>query len=286
MTSKTDKPIKPEVATPPPASSEASSYRLISLDLIDDPELAMRTNIDPVSVQELIVSLKQVGLIEPVVVKPVGSRYEVIAGHRRTYAARLAKIPEIPCHVRAATADETEMLKIHENLYRSDVRPADEALYYDALIKKHGLTPQRIANLISRSPSYVSDRLAILNYPDFLAEAMQAGEISFSVAREFAKFNDLHQMRSAVYYAKRGGMTQEMARKWVQESNRPPVESGVQESPNGEEGTMNVPVEQVASCVYCRAPVKLWEAQIVYMHGLCLNAANAQSVEQSPPDSN
>lgn len=286
MTSKTDKAIKPEVPTPPPATTEAMYFKMISIDLIDDPEQPMRTDMTPASVEDLVISIRQVGIIEPVVVKPTKGRFEIIAGHRRTYASRLAKVTEMPCYVRAANTEETEMLKIHENLYRSDVRPADEARHYDSLIKKHKMTPTQIANLISRSLSYVSDRLAILNYPDFLLDAMNNGEISFSVAREFAKFKDLPQMRSATFYAKRGGMTQEMARKWVQEHNRPKDDNLVQDPVMVPGQTQFEQMEHTSQCVYCREKVRLLEAAVVYMHFDCLQQANAQVIGDSPEASN
>src|SRR3990167_7195426 len=170
---------------PPPADPAPADigFMLLSYDLIDDPEQPMRSEMTEASVEDLVMSIKQVGIIEPIVVKPVNGRYEVIAGHRRLFACRIAKIVEVPCYVRRANSEQTEMLKIHENLYRLDIRPGDEAKHFDVLVKKHHMTPEKIAQLISKSPNYVYDRLAILNYPDFLLEAMTKGEIAFGVAR-------------------------------------------------------------------------------------------------------
>lgn len=256
--------------------AEKAVFKDISLDLIDDPANPMRTEMTPASVEELVLSIKQVGIIEPIVVKPVKRRYEVIAGHRRIYACRLAKLLIVPCYIKYANKEETEMLKIHENLYRADIKPADEALHFAHLIDKQGMTPTRIAQLISKSQSYVSDRLLILQYPEFLKEAMDNNEISFSVAREFARFTDLDQMKQAVYYAKRGGMTQGMARKWVQDHKRnseaPEVWEGTEDRDDGE---TNV-VEHSASCVYCREGLRLIDAEVVYMHTGCLKKANAE----------
>ena len=279
MGAKAKQPSTPKGNRPKPKATVEPVFKSISLDLIDDPEQPLRTNMTEASVEDLVLSIKQVGIIEPLVVKPVKRRYEVIAGHRRLFAARLAKLVEVPCYVRHATVEETEMLKIHENLYRADISPADEALHFAHLIDKKGLTPVRIAQLISKSQGYVGDRLAILNYPDFLTEAMHKKEISFSVAREFARFDDEAQMRSAVYYARRGGMTQEMARKWVQDHKRskeqPQSREPVEEPANGEPNQ----VEHQARCVYCRETLRLIDAEVVYMHGKCLNEANAQSIE-------
>lgn len=277
------KASKPKATEPTIKAAEQPVFKSISLDLIDDPEQPLRTDMTEASVEELVLSIKQVGIIEPIVVKKVKGRYEVIAGHRRVFACRLAKLVEVPCYIRTANKEETEMLKIHENLYRSDIRPADEALHYAHLIEKQGLTPNRIAQLISKSQSYVSDRLAILQYPDFLMEAMQNKEITFSVAREFARFDDIKQMSTAVFYAKRGGMTQEMARKWVQDHKRSKDGSQIIEepvaAPNGEPQT----VEHQTKCVYCQEGLRLLDAAVVYMHPRCLEEANKTKVDTTPP---
>lgn len=263
-----------EVSTTTPPDRE---FRLISLDLIDDPELPMRSDMTEASVEDLVISIKQVGIIEPLVVKPVGNRFEVIAGHRRRFASTLAKIPMVPCFIRYANKEQTEMLKMHENLYRAEIKPTDEAKFFDNLIKNQKMTPTGIANLISKSISYVTDRIGILSYPDFLADALKSGEVSFSVAKEFAHIEDPKQMRDAVYYARRGGMTLEMAKKWVQDFKRSKEQPTIQEIPSTNGHADSQPVEHSAMCVYCKEGVRLIEAQVVYMHNDCLIAANKPS---------
>lgn len=259
-----------ETHPPVPTAPEEMTYKLISLDLIDDPEQPMRTDLTEASVESLVMSIKQVGIIEPLVVKPMSGRYEVIAGHRRLYAAKLAKLVDAPCHVRKANDEQTEMLKIHENLYREEIKPADEAKHFSYLINKQKLTPTKIAQLISKSESYIHDRLAILEYPEFLKLAMDNGDITFSVAREFARFDDLKQMSTAVYYAKRNGMTMEMARKWVVEHKRGRERQIVENSTSYNGPGSPQSVEHTAMCVYCKEGLRLIEAEVVYMHNKCL----------------
>jgi ParB family chromosome partitioning protein len=249
-------------------------FKRISLDLIDDPEQPMRSDMTEGSVADLILSIKQVGIIEPVVVKPVNDRYEVIAGHRRTYAARLAHLVDVPCYVRKANKEQTEMLKIHENLYRAEITPPDEAKHFAYLINKQKLTPPQIAKLISKSLTYVMDRIGILDYPEVLSEAMHNGDISFSVAKEFARFDDPKQLHQAIKYAKVSGMTQEMARKWVQDFKRDQGEQqsfAPPESANGEATSIH---DYSATCIYCRKGLRLQEAEVVYMHRKCKDEAD------------
>lgn len=271
---------EPKLKQTSAAGPAESSYQMISLDLIDDPQQPMRSDMTEASVEDLVLSIKQVGIIEPIIVKPAKGRYEVIAGHRRTFAARLAKLMIVPCFITTANEEQTEMLKIHENLYRENVRPADEAKHFDYLIQKQKMTPVKIAQLISKSPTYVGDRLAILQYPDFLKEAMDKGEITFSVAREFARFDDLVQMRQAVYYAKRSGMTMEMARKWVLDHKRSKENPQTFASPSPLGNGETAVVEHTTTCIFCRQALRLLEAQVVYMHDHCVNEVNNLQVAE------
>lgn len=255
-----------------------SYFKMISTDLVDDPEQPMRTDMTELSVEDLVISMKQVGIIEPLVVKEVNGRFEVIAGHRRLFSARIAKIVEVPCYVRTAGKEQTEMLKIHENMYRAEINPFDEARHFSVMTEKYDMSPTKIAQLISKSPQYVLDRLAILSYPDFLSEALMKGEINFSVAKEFSKFDDLQQMSSAVYYAKRGGMTAEMAKKWVGDYKRSKDQPAPTAVISHNDTTGQQEVEHFAQCVYCRQNVSLMKAEVTYMHHDCLVQANNQTI--------
>jgi ParB/RepB/Spo0J family partition protein len=256
---------KPAVPTP--------EFKLVTLDLIDDPEFAMRTDLTPESVEDLVLSIRQVGIIEPLVVKPRNDRFEIIAGHRRLTAAKIAKIPQAPCYVMHVGNEQTEMLKIHENLYRAEVRPSDEALHFKYLIEKMKMSPVRIAQFIGKSESYVSDRLAIFNYPPELRDALDKKQINFSVAREFARLDDVSKIKEYLYYALRNGITQEGARKWVQDYKRSQETPQVQENQYYDPGTGTQVVEHFTQCIYCNGELKLIEAHVAYLHGKCLDEA-------------
>jgi ParB family chromosome partitioning protein len=284
MTKKKEENILPPVEIEESQIAGNIEYKLISTDLIDDPEQPIRTDLTPASVEDLILSIKQVGLIEPLIVKLVKNRYEIIAGHRRLFACRIAKVLQVPCHIHKASNEQTEMMKIHENLYRAAVSPSDEAKHYSYLIDKHKMTPIKIAQLITKSPAYVTDRLGILEYPDFLLDAMKRGKISFSVAKEFAKFEDIQQMRTATYYAMRGGMTSEMAKKWVMDYKRTKEKPEVTEQNiiNTETGVAEI--EHNTKCIYCNQGLSLIEAEVVYMHNKCLREAQATVSENKAPE--
>src|SRR5574343_2047869 len=98
-------------------------------DRIDDPKEAMRTELDRDDLFDLAENIKQNGLINPITIRPMGDRYEVVAGHRRLSACKIAGIIKIPCVVRELDDTKTFEVMAAENLERADVDPVDEAIF-------------------------------------------------------------------------------------------------------------------------------------------------------------
>lgn len=267
----------PRIQLPPPPETD---FKIISLDLIDDPERPIRQDLSPESVQDLVMSIKQVGIIEPIVVKPRGDRFEIIAGHRRAVAAGIADLVQVPCYIVNATKEQGELLKIHENLYRADVKPSDEANHFKYLIEHHKLSPVRLAKLINKSESYVADRLAIFNYPPELRHALDSGQIKFSVAREFARLDDLPKMREYLKYAVLNGITASLSRQWVLDFKRSQEPVNQQLEPAHVANPATGIIEHLSTCIYCGKPINLREANVVYIHDRCLDEANTRKVDQ------
>ena len=251
-------------------SGRKTGFEVISLDLIDDPVRPLRSDLSPESVAELVASIRQWGVIEPLVVRRKGERFEVIAGHRRLVSAGIADLAQVPCYIINVSDEEAEFVKIHENLYRQEISPSDQAEHFSYLIQRLKLTPAKIARLIQKSETFVSERLQILSYPPELKEAMDSGLIKFSVAREFYRIKEMDKLREYLGYAVRSGIVPSLARKWVDDYLRPlqvitPVEGAVQN-----QGEEPVYPEQQTTCIYCTEALKLGDAAIVYMHPDCL----------------
>lgn len=263
--------LTPDFQLPPPPETE---FKVITLDLIDDPERPMRSDLSPESVEDLVLSIKQVGIIEPLVVKPKGKRFEIIAGHRRALASGIANLAEVPCYIVNATKEQGELLKIHENLYRADVRPSDEADHFKYLIEHHKMSPVRLAKLINKSESYVTERLAIFNYPPELRHALDTGKIKFSVAREFGRMEDLVKMREYLKYAVLNGITSTLARQWVVDYHRSQEPASKQHEFTHTVNKVSGVIENLSTCIFCMKPINLREANVVYIHDKCLDEAN------------
>ena len=149
-------------------------YQILPLDKITDPEMPLRSDLSPESVEDLVISIKQVGIIEPLVVAKRGELFEVIAGHRRLLAATIAGVATAPCLVTEVEGMTLEILKIHENIARSEINPIDWAKHLDYLKSQYNLSIAKLAELTGMSEPWVDQHLAILKYSPELLMSDQA----------------------------------------------------------------------------------------------------------------
>lgn len=140
----------------------------VSIDLIDDPKIAMRENLDDQHLDELMASMRDIGLIQPVTLNKVNDRYEVIAGHRRTRAARLLNWVRIPAKVIEVDENTALLMRMEENLTRKDVDPVDEAAYIGEIMIMRKLDEKAAAALLHRSEAWIKQRMEIFNMPDLM----------------------------------------------------------------------------------------------------------------------
>lgn len=275
------KPTPEEPPKPPEAALPQIEYKIISLDLIDDPERPVRKDLTPDSVADLVMSIKQVGIIEPLIVFEKGDRYEVIAGHRRRYAAELAKLVEAPCHVHKVSPEQIELMKIHENMYRQNVRPSDEMIHFKYIMTRLKISPTKLAQLIGKSDGYVSERLGIADYEPELKEALDTGKINFSVAKELARLGDRNKTIEYLRYAIQNGLTQSGARQWVNDYKIS------LETPKQTPITTYDPVTQTVlqkiyyPCIRCNDKYEIQDIVPAYICNPCLAITHKEQNEQA-----
>lgn len=131
---------------------------------------------------ELAASIREKGLLQPLVVRPKGEAYELVAGERRLRAAQLAGLQEVPALVRDLTDQEALELALVENLQREDLTPVEEARGYQALVAM-GLTQEEVARRVGKARSTVANALRLLQLPEEVLEALEDGRISAGHAR-------------------------------------------------------------------------------------------------------
>jgi len=170
-----------------PSASQESHGGLEATELLCDlitpnPDQP-RTDIDEARVEELSESIKRVGVLQPVIVRPLGDRYQIIAGERRWRAARLAGLERIP--VRVLASDEVQALELAliENLQREDLNSIEEARGYRQLLSVHQMTQAELADRVSKSRSTITNALRLLDLPDEVQELVYQGKLTAGHAR-------------------------------------------------------------------------------------------------------
>lgn len=142
-----------------------------------------RTTFDPAALQELADSIKEHGLVNPLLVRKSISGYELVAGERRLRAAKLAKLTEVPCTIKEFNDKEMMEISILENIQREDLSPIEEAKAYEQLQKKYEYTQELLAKRIGKSRAYITNTLRLLKLPAKVQDYVQKGKISYGHAR-------------------------------------------------------------------------------------------------------
>mgnify|MGYP002640158206 CR=1 FL=1 len=152
-----------------------------------------RRNFDIESLKELAESIKEHGVIQPVIVKPAGDYFILVAGERRVRASKLAGLDFAPAIVRDYNAIYLAELAILENLQREDLTPIEEAIAYNKLLSGKNLTHEELATKIGKSRTYVTNTLGLLNLPAALIDDVNDGVLSMGHARALSKLEDIDQ---------------------------------------------------------------------------------------------
>jgi len=185
-------PDEPKTATPDKQS--VSDVMTISVDNIAPNRLQPRRHFSNESITELADSIKENGIIQPLVVTAgVGGRYELIAGERRLRAAKVAGLERVPVVIKAADPELMLELALIENIQREDLNPIDEALAYNELIDEFGYTQEEVAKKVSKSRPYITNLLRLLSLPKVIQEDVVLGRMTSGHARALLGLNDLQQ---------------------------------------------------------------------------------------------
>ncbi len=172
------------------SSAKPSDILEIPLSEIRSNPYQPRKTFNEESLQELADSIKEYGIVEPIIVKKSIKGYELIAGERRTKAAKLAGLETIPAIIKEFDDQEMMEVALIENIQREDLNPIDEALAYDKIIKMSHMTQEEFARKFGKSRSHVTNMLGLLNLPDKTKQLVLENKISMGHARALSKLND------------------------------------------------------------------------------------------------
>lgn len=153
-----------------------------------------RKNFDEESLKEFAESIKEHGVIQPVIVKKSIKGYELIAGERRTRASKMAGKTTIPAIIREMSDQDMMEIALIENIQRENLNPIEEASAFEKIIQVNNLTQEDVAKRFGKSRSYITNLLGLLNLPEKVKKYVQEGKISMGHARVLSKLSDEEQI--------------------------------------------------------------------------------------------
>ncbi len=197
-------------AAPPPSAPSAGGGRgllLLPLEAVERNPAQPRKRFDEAKLEELAASIREHGVMEPILVRREGSRYRILAGERRWRAAQRAGLKEVPALVREATERQAFELALVENLQRADLNAIEEAEAYDVLASDHGLTQDQIAARVGKERSTVANALRLLKLPGEVRDAVRGGQLDMGHARALLGLGTSEEMKRLSARAVREGLS-------------------------------------------------------------------------------
>jgi ParB family chromosome partitioning protein len=253
-----------------PTRKTEGPYREIPLELIDQPALAIRETFDQDKLEELILSIQELGVLQPIAVEQHGGRYRILAGHRRYVASLRAGLKTIPAVIRDTTQVDGVAVTSHENAFREDVNPAEEARYLAELLESRcGGDVDRLCALTRQTRTYVESRLVLLRGDPDVFEALRQNRISMAVARELNRVEDRGYRMMYLDAAIRGGATARVVQEWRTHANlAAPMQAP--DSPTGENQWTGMPAPVTAmTCICCGSAEEPWAMELIPVHRRC-----------------
>lgn len=250
-------------------------FQLIPLELIDEPELAMRETISDDGLESLAASIREHGLLQPIGVIQTGDRYRIAYGHRRRLALPRAGRTHTEAYVYPEGTTTEEAMKTAENTEREAVNPAAEATYFRHLLEERcGNDVERLARMVGKTENYVQSRLVLTTGDPAVLEALRAEDIGISVAEALNRVRHdgwrrqwLHDARTMGLSARqihtlRGNLEREQA---IHDAH------ARGEQPHVPPSTVS-PVSQLDRCIFCRSVRDQNRMQYIKAHEDCLTA--------------
>jgi ParB family chromosome partitioning protein len=217
---------------------------VVQLDIneLNPNPLQPRGVITPESLVDLVDSIKEHGVLEPLVVAKTPAGYQIIAGERRWRASKLAGLTHVPCIVRETTPKGMLEMALVENVQRVDLNPIDRAKGFERLMNEFGMTTSEVAIKIGKSVSYVSNTIRLLSLPDALKDGLLSGLITEGHARALAGIEDQELMIEAYKIVLRESASvrraEELARRMRHKSGQKP-------KPQAQESRMRIISEEI-----------------------------------------
>ena len=195
---------------------------VIKLSLIDPKGDQPRKYFDRDALEELANSIKENGLLQPILVREYGEgRYQIIAGERRFRASKIAGLSEIPAIVMDRGNKDVAEIALIENIQREDLNPIEEAMAYRSLARDYGMTQEQLSERVGKSRSAIANSVRLLDLPEAVLTMVAAKELSAGHARTLLGLKDTEDMLLLAQAAAEQGMSVRQLEEEVKRANRP-----------------------------------------------------------------
>lgn len=256
------------------------------------PEFEAHKQIPEDVILEIAESIKSIGIIEPLIVRPKNGEFEIVAGCIRYRCSKLAGLKTAPCRILELDDEKAEILKLHENLKRLSLNHIDQGNTFVMLREKHSMTEEGISKIVGKSQGYVSQHIALVSQDGELVSAVRDNRITFSQARELMTVKDKRYRQYLLKTCEDGGLTTELMRVWIKDHenglllNPPPSDSDESNSPLPETP------QYLRACQACCNPTEIKDIRQLILcypcHKTLKNAIDDENLKNTqnniPPD--
>ena len=178
-------------------TTDSAASQTLRLSEIEPNRSQPRKKFDDESISALADSIKRHGILQPLLVRPYGSGYQIVAGERRWRAARMLGMTEVPVQIREFSDSESMQIALIENLQRENLNPIEEAQGYFELMESYGMTQDEISKTVGRSRSAVANAIRLLNLPEKIRDMLEDGDLTVGHAKALMAFDDEGLMTEA-----------------------------------------------------------------------------------------
>lgn len=233
----------------------AAERNEVSVELIRPNPKQPRTVFDDDQLRELAASIREIGILQPPVVRRVGSNYELIMGERRLRAAKLAGLTTIPVIIRETNDNELLREALIENIHRSALNPLEEAAAYNQMLDDFGFTHEELASKLGKSRPVITNTMRLLNLPPSVQKKLTAGVISAGHARALLSLTDPNEIERIVSKIVTEGLSVRATEELVSLSS-PTKKSGKTKSTRGSSGKYSELEERIGDALNTRVTIK------------------------------
>ena len=227
-----EKIVEKVVEKPVEKIVEKPVEQTLKLNLIEPNSEQPRKNFDEESLQELADSIRQYGILQPLIVQKKGKHYEIIAGERRWRAAKLAGITDVPVLIREYDKQQTMEIALIENVQRADLNPIEEAQAFQQLIQEFHLTQEEIANRVSKNRATITKSMRLLKLDVRVQDMLADGKISSGHARALLGLEEGERQYQVAVKINEEKLSVRDVEKLVKMMNRPPKEKKPEKGPD------------------------------------------------------